>query len=838
MTNKVSSRSLLRLLMSSMISLFVIALFLLLLTRMDQGITIVIDMFSSWPNLLLTLLLVNFLALILSHFPYYFDLAVRDDNKEIQWIKDYNLGLFGFVYHNTSFNPGDNIWIKIIRRHIGIVMYAIWFLVLITVKSEVFEKELNVSGRFIIWNLVFLLIHICIQAHQNRIKHKIRNQNIQESVISKSQKAVRNYLVLFQVVLFANIFLGIYFLIKVSNTGWNKFNLNLLIVLTLLNALLYLLFRMSRSWFVYYRRGKGKAVDETKYYSQELGTDFTVYELLPLRFLASTPNYLAAMGFFGVLFTFPVIIIGTITTQSIQCLNPIPLLIVMVVFYYSSVVITLKHFIYYKSNAERKDNKFYKWMSRVMMALPILFIWLFFTMNKIDNDLHTLPLVNAKGTENFNTPEMTKQEFISGIDTSLNKHFFIGSYGGGLKANIWNLLLLNELTALDDSFLESTICISGVSGGAIGLANFTALKNNYNNHNYDLNDLKISEIGSANMLSTDIFGWMFKDFWREALPGRFFEFKGSDRANLSMAMYSRMIHESDQALEIPMRQYWRNTYDKHGYFPAVIFNTTPTTSNYGVACSVKGMSFPIAIDILEFDKDKNNKFQSISFFGAASTTNRFPIFSPTARISGKGHFVDGGYFENSGLLNAKYFYEEINSDPSVTLKNVAAINIINDKGLYIMEKLKSKGITEFKSPEKHEGEFMSILNGIVALERLPRYMREVLSDDEDIELITLQMPYYFDIEDVKSVFQVESFLEEDIKKLKPIIQANNQEIKNALKAHKNDKNQPIYDYENWKLVEPPLGRLMSRPAVEYQRAMVMHHPAVRETINKILHKED
>jgi len=834
MTNKISTRSFLRLLMSSIISILVIGLFLLLMTKMAQGITIVIDMFDSWPNLLLTILLVNFLALILSHFPYYFDLAIRDDDREIEWIKDYNLGLFGFVYHNTSFNPMDSIAIKIMRRHIGIIMYAIWFLVLLTVRSEVFDKDLNITSRFVTWNLIFLLIHLCVQAHQNRIKSNIREENKNGGLNDKSKTAVKRYLILYQVVLIFNIIFGIYFLTRVSQLGWNESNLNLLIILNFFNALLYLLFRMTRSWFVYFRRGKGASLDESKYYKQELGSQFTVYELIPLRFLASTPNYLAAMSFFGVFFTFPVILAGVLTKNAIQCLNPIPLLIIIVIYYYSSVVITLKHFIYYRSKAHKTKRPFYLWLSRLMMALPILFVFLFFSMNSIDNDLHTLPLVNAEKSDAHDFPEMTKQQFINGIDTTLENHYYIGSYGGGLKANIWNLLLLNELTEQNKDFLKSVLCLSGVSGGAIGIANYTALKNNLMGHNYELNDQKANEIGEANMLSTDLFGWMFKDFWREAIPGWLISFDGKDRANLSMELYSNMIHNNDYALKIPMRQYWRNTYDTHGYFPAVIFNTTPTTSRYGVACSVKGIKFPISIDILDFDKSEEGEYQSLSFFGAASTTNRFPLFSPTARITGKGHFVDGGYFENSGLLNARRFYNEIAKDTSLHLNNVSAINIINDKGLYIIEKLKSQGITEFNSPEKHEGEFISILNGIVALERLPRYMREIISEDNSVELITLQMPFYFDEEDIKDVFQVESLSDEDLRKLEPIIKGNNDKIANALKAHKGKMGMPIYDYENWKLVEPPLGRLMSKPGVEYQRAMVKYHPDVIRVISQIV----
>lgn len=831
MENTLTSRSILRLFMSSMISLFVILLFVLLLTRMEQGITIVIDMFESWSNLLLTILVINFLALILSHFPYYFDLAIRDDNKQIEWIKDYKLTLFSFIYHNTSFDPKDNILVKMLRRHIGILMYAIWFLVLLNVKKNVFNNSIDVNSRFVIWNIIFIVIHLSIQAHQKEIKSQIKTSIQGSASFNKLKKVIRNYLIFYQVLFFLNVITICYFLYKVNETGWNKTNLNLLIIICTLNALLYISFRISRSWFVYYSRGKGVAVDTTKYYSQSVGTDFTVYSFLPFRYLASTPNYLAAMSIFGLLFTVPIITVGTITTNTIQYINPIPLLIIIVIFYYSAIVITLKHFIYHKSNADKTNKKKHTIISRLLMILPFGILVLFFYMANIDNDLHTLQLVSS---DKQPIKDMTKSEFVNGIDTTLDNHYFIGSYGGGLKANIWNLLLLNEISKRDNEFLKSTLCISGVSGGAIGIANYTAIKNNYKGHNYDLNEKIIDDIGRSNMLSNDLFGWLFKDFWREGIPGSLFSFHGKDRANLSMELYSNMIHDMDNALNIPMRHYWKNTYDKHGYYPAIIFNTTPTTSNYGVACSVKGLKFPISIDILEFEKDESNISQSLSFFGAASTTNRFPLFSPTARIPTKGHFVDGGYFENSGLLNAKRFYDELKKDTLLNLKKVSAINIINDKGLYILEKLRSYDITSFKSAEKHEGEFISILNGIVALERLPRYMREIIKEDKDIELLTLQMPYPFDINDVKKIFQVELLSDDDLKKLEEIINDNNLEITKALKAHKYDNNRFAYDYEKWGVVVPPLGRLLSRPAVEYQRAMVKYHPDIKKVLDQLV----
>ena len=55
-----------------------------------------------------------------------------------------------------------------------------------------------------------------------------------------------------------------------------------------------------------------------------------------------------------------------------------------------------------------------------------------------------------------------------------------------------------------------------------------------------------------------------------------------------------------------------------------------------------------------------------------------------------------------------------------------------------------------------------------------------------------------------------------------------QKIINALNEHED------YDTKTWGIVQPPLARLLSRPAVEYEKAMVLHHPKVEERIREII----
>ena len=141
-------------------------------------------------------------------------------------------------------------------------------------------------------------------------------------------------------------------------------------------------------------------------------------------------------------------------------------------------------------------------------------------------------------------------------------------------------------------------------------------------------------------MSSDISGFLFKDLIREVVPAKKL-FKGRDRAYQSMQNYARLVEKNNHlAINTSFRSYWKQVYEiNQKSYPALIVNTTPTRSKYGVACSISDMdNFPIAIDLLS---DGN---EALSFAGTISTSNRFPIFSPAARVPGKGHFVDGGYF--------------------------------------------------------------------------------------------------------------------------------------------------------------------------------------------------
>jgi len=151
---------------------------------------------------------------------------------------------------------------------------------------------------------------------------------------------------------------------------------------------------------------------------------------------------------------------------------------------------------------------------------------------------------------------------------------------------------------------------------------------------------------------------------------------------------------------------------------------------------------------------------------------------------------------------------------------VYALNIMNDKANYILSKsdIRAK-IEKLPKNEPASGEFSSILGGIAALERMPNYVREEIHSDPNMSLITLEMPYRISLKDIEKAYNTSGLKEKDFEDL---ITENNRMIEEALDDARYDK--------DWGIVEPPLGRLLSKPAVEYQRAMLNNHP---DLINKI-----
>ena len=165
-------------------------------------------------------------------------------------------------------------------------------------------------------------------------------------------------------------------------------------------------------------------------------------------------------------------------------------------------------------------------------------------------------------------------------------------------------------------------------------------------HGNDYNTIskKINSIRDQNYASLDISMLFGLDGMRIVYPLNQLP-HSHDRSYYGMIKYHNTIHNvrTKNLNVIPFRNYWHKLQAKGNFLPSLIMNTAATNGERGIFCSLKvnefDSIFPFSKNLTDLSLEDGSK-GSISFYQAISTTNRFPIFSPVAKIKGYGYFID------------------------------------------------------------------------------------------------------------------------------------------------------------------------------------------------------
>ncbi|MEP2935153.1 MAG: hypothetical protein ABJM06_05510 [Gilvibacter sp.] len=833
-------RSIFRFVQTAILSIVFIVIIYLLLTAMPQGGTLVVDLFYNPINIVLLFILLTFLALMISHFPVYVDIWLHGNNKnvELEMVnRRINFAGLGIIYYNTGVAYKNNVKgfgsqrVNALRRSLGILLYIAVFHIFLMTATRYFETEIYPARITLILFVITLLIYNAKGQDYNYWKQILNNPNSSE----KDCRTVITYIVKY-VRGFTKYFILCIFLVMLSAvvawiSGWNRFSVVLVLITLAFQMYLYIYFKITRTYFKYVFYSEAlKEYNPDMFNDQMLGM-FDTYDTDRARGerwyldlyakLSDNVRYLTLMQVTGIS-SFVVLVVANFSFTVAVALNPVVIILLYIIFFYSAMIILFKHVLYYHRNkkAKSKFREFYKFGIPVIVLL--LMGWAAYSTT-LDNDLHQLSLVPLK-----EKPMSAKQYFSERTadkpKTKKENYFFVGSYGGGLKANLWNLLLFNELDKkTDNGFLENTMVMSGVSGGAVGIANYASLVREIEDQN--AREQAIFNIGTSNVLSNELVYLMGKDWFREYLP---FTYNGRDRSFKSMQNHAYHTGLKERYNNITYSDYWREMYQHaEGKFPILIMNTTSTIGRQGVATSVQfdDMTFPAADDITSFSVGKRTAPVSLAYFAAVSTTNRFPLFSPTAVIPSKGAYLDGGYFENSGMLSTWELYESIlddkNSEYSDRIQPVF-VNIINSKDYYIAHKV-LKDWSFKKASQDKTSEISAILNTVVSIDKLPRYVFDKI-EKRGFAVEAIMMPHKISYDEVKAILRGD--VNNPVRLMK-LIKQHNDTIDIVLKKYKQ------YDFNKWGVVEPPLARVLSVPAVRYQEAMVKNHPEVLRALDRI-----
>jgi hypothetical protein len=223
---------------------------------------------------------------------------------------------------------------------------------------------------------------------------------------------------------------------------------------------------------------------------------------------------------------------------------------------------------------------------------------------------------------------------------------FIASEGGALRTGAFAAMMLAKLGDNFPSFNKYIYCYSGVSGGALGVNFYNALR---------INKLTTTDTISYSS-ATESF---FKTDFLAAVTGKLVF---GEIINYFIPWH---IQRLDRA--IALEKAWEYGFEKintnknilAGSFnqaidstlPAVFINTTEVET--GLQCmwsnvNINGLPLSSRTNLY------NRANQNLAYSTAINLSTRFPLISPGAAIffgnthQQRFHFVDGGYYENAG----------------------------------------------------------------------------------------------------------------------------------------------------------------------------------------------
>lgn len=885
-------KTIFRFLRASIISLIFIILILFLITGVGQGPTLIVDLLEKPINLLGLFFLLTFFAVILSHYPIYLDIARNDHSPyDLEMATKTPILGFGIVFSKRNEKEKTNYKLKFLRRSIGLFVHTTFLYVLLEVTAIYFDYGSRFSSLAYVLFIILVLAYFKAEQHRYNMNNIIygKREGSKEEAAKKIIRLVR-YFPLFWIV---GILCSVVAAIVAYYFRWSMITIIATVITLVINMLAYLYFRLSRSDLKYvywtsnleasnpdlFKKGQEKKqliLNVASTTTLQKGVFNKLFYTIGKRvaYLSDNRVYLKQLQYVG-LISLAFVLAANIFPRYAMHLNAVNVIVLNIIVIYSVTIILIKHYIFYRRykhidpiETMKRGQNF--WTSRYrfyrdifVFILPILLLvvfgWGFYSTGK-GNDLHEIQIAEDNSLRDIDTNAYIR-DFITHHKEHLSDSieaipiYFVGSYGGGLKANLWNLVLYEELnTQTNSDFFDHAMCLSGVSGGTVGISNYTMLMKEVGAEAKYANERKarIDKIGISNILSSDLTLLMGGDFVREYVPMDS-TFWGRDRSYFGMREHAIMCGmDPNDFGKYSFKTYWTNVYNAtEKRYPVFIVNATSTQGKQGVVFSLDHHKdediFPGAENVLLNDDD------DITYFGAVSTTNRFPLLSPAARIGDKGHFLDGGYFENSGLLSAKGFFNHLikekklvkdslnqmapNGKPLYYLKDAIGtlrvmpvfINVINSEDYYVNEKLKNWEVA--RNGENDVSEIASILETVASTEKTPRYVTALI-ESQDLEVRRIMMPHKITLARVQNVLKGDP--DKPISLLEKI-KVHNDSLNYALSEGAKEKKHSYYYYDKdtWGLVEPPLARVLSTPARQYQKRMVIGHKAVTREIDAI-----
>lgn len=870
---------------SSFLSIFILIVIFLLVKALDQAYTLLVDMIErDATSLILCYIIISVFALVISHYPIYIYYAkdINDSKDENYWYAHIWLGFYKIFTFNkkpktavkTKKNYEQDYTAKFLRYSLGLSIFSIWtYYIYKTYEPKLLFAFKSVDMfwgiNFLLYSLPFLILLFMLRKKNKLEKENKKYRETNDHNLDKYNKFYTRGVIIFYAITILSIIL---LLITAYGTSFNFTSYVLLQLLTLSLALTYVYFRLFRS----------------KLY------DFASVFLI--RKIEVNFNYVVFFFIIALLILGLLIYSNIAVAKGYKIVNAMVILFGYLYIIYYGLACILKYLFVIQamkrqSEAFKKgeiDEDIYKKYSgieesKISRIIPLkdqeqfvksgrrkttyylvgMILIIGASMIWRESNVHALDTEYEKPRTDNDVVHM--EAYLDSLKKRIKNDkplIFVASHGGALKANIWTMKVLNHIQKkTNGTFLDQTASFSGASGGMMGLSMYAVLSGQFPNkvqNRFDLIEKRINTVALEDYASRDIsytLGW---DFIRKATGFKEIS-QHKDRAYYSMVAYQNLLEGRKQKEKRVLtnqsfQNFWyKNIYEKNGYFPALLVNTSKTNGRRGVFSSVRYNQterdlFLNADNLAQLEpitlENNEEKRAIVSFYQAVSCTNRFPGFSPAAKIKGYGHFIDAGAIDNSGLLTSLDWYDYLkNSDDAIieTETNVIFVEIINGKSnyiKYILERFQEKIKTKFlQFDEDEKGNLSAVISAGANLDKNPDYFSDLIKRLEKrgrkldetmmdsikiannskkyrVKHIPIYLPRVITIDDVEGFIggEVIGYLDEDQKvgvrdELIDFIREKNNE---TFKSTENLKNR----YE-WKTYEPTLARHLSKSTLNY-----------------------
>lgn len=240
---------------------------------------------------------------------------------------------------------------------------------------------------------------------------------------------------------------------------------------------------------------------------------------------------------------------------------------------------------------------------------------------------------------------LSPEDIVRGADRVI----IVAAEGGGIQAAAWTAEILTRLSSID-GFDSSLKAVSAVSGGSVGAMHYLSRTSPH--------PLPANLRARVSLLNPVGWSLVFRDLRRLRYPGLHHLFAAAE----ARVWPETNIPDRGAALERQLARFlavedtfaqWRERA-RAGRMPAVFFNTTIVTT--GEPAPFSNIDLPQALAVKTFQ----NRFRhDAAIASAVRLSAAFPLVSPAASPNSpslsKLEFVDGGYFDNSGVNSALAF---------------------------------------------------------------------------------------------------------------------------------------------------------------------------------------